>query len=430
MAETIKTELMKRMRKDFAGQPFAGAAELLICVSGGLDSMVLLDVCVRMQHIHRAPLRVLHVHHHTGEHADTACDLVAAYCRRFDLPLVVIHFSWDGEGNFEHEAALFRRRAQSDTRHPEGLILLAHHLQDQTETVLHQWVRGVGIATPLGMRSVHDGRHRPFLGQDRALLADHARRAAVPHILDPTNFQSGRFRTALRGEIMPALRQFHQAFESRIGHWVEDFQGIQGALFRDAAARLGRHLCDGVLARQAFAESPEYLWDFLLRAFWQHHQLETPAREAHQQLLAWLREGSCGVFDHGHNRIYCDLDGLALVAKGRQWVDGEMGQAVRWRGWQFALDLPPKTSLPYHTRDRFRVTRPKALDKNFKDYLRRERIPQRFRDAFPLISIDSDYTLTQLARLARQGQIQLTHLAGPPLWDIAMEFQSPKPERG
>jgi tRNA(Ile)-lysidine synthase len=91
-----------------------------------------------------------------------------------------------------------------------GLLLTAHHADDQAETLLLQMLRGAGVADPAGMpacRAFGSGRHaRPLLPYTRAELHDYARQHQLHWIEDPSNQDTGFDRNYLRQQIMPQLK--------------------------------------------------------------------------------------------------------------------------------------------------------------------------------------------------------------------------------
>jgi tRNA(Ile)-lysidine synthetase-like protein len=379
----IKTPLMKAIRPRLAQPPFRGAAALILSVSGGMDSMVLLDLMQAMGHVHGAPLRVVHVDHGTGAFARCSHQLVTRYCRERELPLRVATFDWDGRGNFEYQAAGFRRQTLESERGAGEWIVLAHHLQDQSETWLQTLVRGVGGASRLGMSPNRDFRLRPFLDQDRELIVDHARRRHVPHTLDPSNFDDNLFRNALRHRVMPLLREFHGHFERRIGAWLDDQRNLNEALTEHGRQLCSQAFCNGILHRNVFAQNPDYLWDFILKEFWQAHQIPLPKHEQAHQLKIWLHTDRRAAFDHAGKQIYCDSDGIAVTPPPvRRSHPMKPDDTIAWGPWLLRLipgkGITPAASLPS-------LEPVKRWNRRTREWFRRHRVPLRFRQHMPNI---------------------------------------------
>lgn len=215
---------------------------LAVACSGGLDSMVLLrlahDWCAQQG----VELHAFHVHHGLSPNADGWL----AHCERgasalgigFDHRRVTIRN--DGSG-VEAAARKLRYGAlgQMCRAHGAELLLTAHHLDDQAETVLLQLLRGAGPAGLSGMDA--DNRApgllggaapvlaRPLLSQSRAALQAYACGQALAWVEDESNQDARYSRNALRHQVMPALGAIFPGFQARLA---------RGALHVASAQRL------------------------------------------------------------------------------------------------------------------------------------------------------------------------------------------------
>jgi len=189
----------------------AVAAPLCAAFSGGPDSTALLHALAQSPVARERGLRALHVDH--GLHADSPA--WAEHCRRFcvglGVPCTVLRVQVEthrGEG-LEADARRARYAAfEQDLREGEWL-LLAHHRDDQAETVLLKLLRGAG---PEGLGGMRERRAlgkgqlwRPLLALPRAQLRAHVEAHALPCIDDPSNADARLSRNYLRHEILPRL---------------------------------------------------------------------------------------------------------------------------------------------------------------------------------------------------------------------------------
>lgn len=362
----LKTDLIKRLGQRLGMSPYRGAVGLVLAVSGGRDSMVLLDVMQRLAPLHAAPLRVVHVHHGTGAFADASLELVQAECVRRQLSLSV-HRMPPWQGNFEHEAALFRRRVFDEECAPGEYVVLAHHIQDQSETLLQTLVRGAGIATPMGMAPCHGRRLRPLLDIDHGLILDHALRAGVAHVDDPSNQDLMRFRNLLRHRVLPSMREVYHDLDRQVAGFADEWRELHQSLEQEAASRFaeGFRTEPRLLSRRCLEDAPVYLRPFILRCFWRACDVPNPHRREAQLLNTWLAEGRTGCFDHAGQRFWCDRDGLVLEpAPSNTAVSGRFGEALDWGAWRLVVHAPgasgqcfslePSQGIGWRTRDRLR----------------------------------------------------------------------------
>jgi tRNA(Ile)-lysidine synthase len=179
----------------------------LVAVSGGADSVALLDLLVATRAAHGLDLVAAHLDH--GIHPASAAvgDGVAALTARLGVPLVRGRLRL-GPGAGETLARARRHRWLEAARRRAGadLILLAHHADDQAETVLMRALRG---SAPAGLAAIRPARGRlvrPLLAASRAELRAHCRARALAWWDDPANQDPAHLRSWLRTELLPAIR--------------------------------------------------------------------------------------------------------------------------------------------------------------------------------------------------------------------------------
>ncbi len=180
----------------------------VLAVSGGADSMVLLDLMARTRDRHGLPLIVAHVDH--GIHPESAVPaaLVAARARALGLPLVQTRLEL-GAGGTETMARRARYawlRAEV-ARLGARWIVTAHHADDQQETVLMRALRGSGPAGLAGMAPRRGAIIRPLLGVSRRSLLGYAGARGLEWWEDPANRNVAHLRSWLRTEVLPSLQE-------------------------------------------------------------------------------------------------------------------------------------------------------------------------------------------------------------------------------
>ena len=199
-----------------------------VCVgfSGGVDSAVLLDALVR--DAKRQPRRIsaVHVHHGLSPNADrwaTACE---RFCAERGVALDVIRVKVDRGAKAGLEAAARATRYAVYAKRPEPYVALAHHLDDQAETVLLQLLRGTGLkgvaAMPL-MRTLAGSSvtiYRPLLAISRDAITKYARDAKITWVDDESNASVIHDRNYVRHEIAPRLEGRFPGWRQSLGRFA------------------------------------------------------------------------------------------------------------------------------------------------------------------------------------------------------------------
>lgn len=201
------------------------ARRWVVAFSGGMDSHVLLDLAARsLRGRADAPLlEALHVDH--GVHPDSAT--WSAHCESICTALGVTFSARRAEPGSPAEDSLRRARYQVFEAfcRDDDLLLLAHHQDDQAETVLLRLLRGAGPAGLAGMPGQRPCGAallcRPLLDWPRERLLAHAHAAGLQWVEDPSNEQVSYGRNLLRARVMPLLEQRWPGAASRIARAAE-----------------------------------------------------------------------------------------------------------------------------------------------------------------------------------------------------------------
>jgi tRNA(Ile)-lysidine synthase len=221
---------------------------VLVAVSGGMDSMVLLEVMSRLKVLLDFELGVAHVHHGITESSQgqfrwKAWEFVRKHAsekgERFfsNLKLEGIeqgteHRDVDGKdpGLLESEADMrsFRyeclREWQQKSSLETGLpvyLALAHHADDLLETRLIRLIRGTGLQGLEAMKVCQNGLLRPLLCCSRRELIDYARQQCLEWVDDPSNQNQDFLRNWIRESWLPSLEKRHQGGARNLGRSLD-----------------------------------------------------------------------------------------------------------------------------------------------------------------------------------------------------------------
>ena len=200
---------------DFAALNGDEVSRVVVGLSGGVDSVVLLDLV--MNHLAK-PIVALHVNHHMHDQADATASFCLELCQALGVPFQALDVTVSTRGSLETNARQARYEAFADFLQPGDLLLLAHHADDQLETLLFRLFRGSRIfglegmpgARPLGLAELR----RPLLDCSRAELLDYAQERGLKWQEDPTNADLTPDRNFIRHELLPRIASRFPAFRS------------------------------------------------------------------------------------------------------------------------------------------------------------------------------------------------------------------------
>ena len=300
----------------------AGARDeaVLLAVSGGSDSMALLEIVSLL-----APRRGLALHVASIDHSmrASAADEVA-----------LVRTAAEVRGARFHAMAIDPGRGDEDTmrraRH-EALagiagaaacrfILLGHTADDQVETIL----RGAGFGGLAGMRAVRPPLLRPLLGIRRATLREVLALRGVAWATDPSNFSWRYARGRLRRTVVPAIdAAFGTGALDHLLDVAPRWRSDDDFLQREAARLLAFAARGGSPAREldleALADAHPALRARVLRGWIAERSGHVPGSRELAGVERWLDEGA-GAKGGGEGGAGIDLEGLRLEKKGGRLV--------------------------------------------------------------------------------------------------------------
>lgn len=271
-------------------------ARAAVALSGGVDSVVLLHL------LRERGVSALHVHHGLSPNADAWARFCRRLCRQWKVPLTVrrVRVAKAGEGP---EAAARAARYGVFKKSPLDVVFLAHHLDDQAETVLMNLLRGAGVAGARGMPP--EGRFggkrllRPLLEVSRDEILAYARQHRLEWVEDESNADETLTRNFVRRRLAPLIATRFPAWKASV-------------------ARAARHF-----------SKKEIRAEELLRAYLREKGLKSPSEAKLVEMLKQLTAGGA--------RTLIEHDGAAFrVYRGKLFsaesVSPHAFTPLEWKG--------------------------------------------------------------------------------------------------
>ena len=239
LAATLSAFLTARLALD------SHRSRLCVGLSGGRDSVVLLHALSALVVSGQLPmtLSAAHVHHGISPNAEDWAAFCTDFCREYAIPLRIVRVEVPRDSGEGLEGAARRLRHAAFADCDADWLALAHHRDDQAETVLLNLLRGAGIAGAAGMLAERPQARgpsliRPLLDVPRSVIDTYATEHAVRWIDDESNGDVHFRRNFLRRDVMPQLEEkfvgAQKSLARAAGHFAE------GAALLDELAAIDR----------------------------------------------------------------------------------------------------------------------------------------------------------------------------------------------
>jgi len=340
------SQILTQLEQFVAQQP--QIESWLVAYSGGLDSTLLLHAMAKLD----VKLEAVHVHHGLSEHADDWQQHCRAVCVSLGVTLHCQSVAVVSAGRGLEDAAREARYAVFEQLlRPDQGLLLAHHSDDQAETLLLRLMRGSGtrgLSAMVSSRKLGQGHlYRPLLSFDRAQLLTQARSWQLAWIEDDSNNSSEFDRNFLRLKVFPELKQRWPQLTrrwARSADWCRQADGLVNEVAAEDLTRTQPRV--ERLGHSVELSSLETLSRYrrgnLLRHWFERLEVPLPDQaqlDAVEQQFMHLRADGAAqvqwggvVLRHFKSRLYClPKDWLDEVANNGP-MDASLPLIESWRG--------------------------------------------------------------------------------------------------
>jgi tRNA(Ile)-lysidine synthase len=265
---------------------------VVVGLSGGIDSMALLHA-VRDASIQRPiSLAALHVHHALSPNADQWEAHCREICVDWNIPLTIERVAVERGTKDGLEAAARRARHAAFESIPADWIALAHHADDQAETMLFNLLRGTGVAGAAAMAGRSGKLLRPLLDVRREEIDAYARHYGLRWIEDESNGDTRYSRNHLRHEVLSGLEGRFPGSRANLAAAASRFREALGLLDELAVSDLGGADADFPLAMGQLEHLSEPRARNALRFLLQKRHIGIPSEERLRELLRQLIEAA------------------------------------------------------------------------------------------------------------------------------------------
>ena len=330
----------------------SGSGRIVLAVSGGIDSMVLLDLCSRVFRDHPDKMVIAHINHSLrGEESDGDEGLVRKLAAQLKLPFesrtVDVRARMKSANcSMEMAARELRHQALAEIARNVGAkwIATAHHADDQAELVLLRLLRGTGLDGLGGMGEIDVAPYdpalqiiRPLLGVTRSEIVAWAARRELAFREDTSNASTDPLRNRVRHQLLPLLEKEYQPQVATSLLRVSEIARASGELIRAEAETWLRK------PRKAFARLPVALQREVILL--QLHTLGVvanfdliealrllPGKQINPDKAFWLvRQPDGTVTQRKVPKVWSEGDTATVKLTGEQGELAWMEQTFEWR---------------------------------------------------------------------------------------------------
>jgi tRNA(Ile)-lysidine synthase len=409
---------------------------ILLGLSGGMDSVVLLHLLHTLAPRFSWQLSALHIHHGISPNADVWAKFCEELCARYGVPLIIEHVDIAPLRN-EHgiEAAARKLRHAAFSRQACDFVALAHHADDQAETLLLQLLRGAGIkgvaAMPLlkPATTLTHATLRPLLNISRDSLLEYAQKHELIWIEDESNADDYYPRNFLRKHILPKLEEKFPAYRDTLLRSAKHF--ADASVLLDELARQDAHIwikddpLDVTLLHQLSLNRSKNLLRYFLHASGAPIPQSSQLDDMLHQIMEARKDASvCVEFGHWQvrryqNKVYAlpalpDLDSHLKLAwheeNELEWTAlNKRLLFTKSTGQGISLNKLQLAPVTFRFRSGQEKLRPhhNASTRSLKNLLQEKQIPPWLRDRLPLMYCGDELVCVVGVAIAQEYQAQL-----------------------
>lgn len=202
---------------------------IIIACSTGVDSCVLLDLCIKA--LPKEQIIIAHVNHGVRNESIEEEQYIKEFAESNNLTLEVKRLTFLNDTNFENNAREKRYEFFESlaNKYNAKYILLAHHANDNLETMLMRFIKKSSLKGYAGIEeetTYHNILiYRPLLKLSRLEIEQYANNNNIKYFIDKTNYESSHLRNRIRNEVVPLLLQENHNLIDAVNYYNESILG-------------------------------------------------------------------------------------------------------------------------------------------------------------------------------------------------------------
>jgi tRNA(Ile)-lysidine synthase len=260
---------------------------LRVAFSGGLDSCVLLDLLMEVKKLLSFEVEAFHVHHGLSPNANDWVQFCKKRAKRYGIAIEYRYVNVDRSSKLGIEGAAREVRYQALLDGDFDFLLLAHHQNDQAETLLLQLFRGAGLKGLSGMAPVDLKRKilRPLLNLTKEDFIAYAKRKKLLWIEDESNLDPSFDRNYCRLELIPSIKKRYPSIIKTLNRVAGHMNEANSLLEEMAVSDSVQVLEEGALKQTALIQLSQARASNLIRWWLNEAGIQMPSKDRLDEIL-------------------------------------------------------------------------------------------------------------------------------------------------
>ncbi|MBU7229056.1 tRNA lysidine(34) synthetase TilS [Staphylococcus pseudintermedius] len=347
-------------------QNWKATDHIVVAVSTGIDSMVLLHQLLHDETLTYRQLTCLHVHHGLREASEQEATFIQHYCEQHDIPFYMKRLDLSdvvAEGrSIQNDAREMRYQWFDTMMHQldaDGL-LTAHHEDDQVETIFYRLFTGKSTRSSLGMSTIEARNgyrlYRPLLNTPKHVIRAYQQQHDVPYFEDTSNASNTYVRNDIRNRILPQIDENAQLKSQqllKLKAWYDEaFMLMQREVDNFIERFVTTNAHSFTVSRNAFNALTYHVKILTLDTLL--HQFEDTVTISERAYADWLQKlaGPVAQTQLMHtNQWHADIvyDKLVIMAPMQKSLDTytlQVTEAGTYRFGRYDVQITDMTDLP------------------------------------------------------------------------------------
>ncbi|MBU0577459.1 tRNA lysidine(34) synthetase TilS [Patescibacteria group bacterium] len=376
--------------------------KVVIAVSGGVDSVVLAHVLLQLDY----DVVIAHLNHKLREEESDADEqLVRNLAKEWGVECVTKKATIPKTGNLENNARQIRYQFLEEVRnkHNADFIAVAHHLNDQIETILMHMARGAGLRGQIGMEFQSGNIIRPLLDVKRLDVVNYAKENNLPYRTDRSNYDLSNDRNYWRHLVIPYFRGANLAkkiqsiskkakekletISKKSDGWVRE--NMENSRTNPRLAGLRRNSVRGnQFNRSEFNKLSDDLKSEILIQILGAKDLY---QKSINRLLDFIENGKSGRQLTVKNKdFFIEYDNILLGVRTPSLPTAKItAKGIKWGVWKLKSDKSGLYVRAWKKGDRFQPSGMKG-SKKLQDFFVDSKVPRHLRHQIPIIVDKND----------------------------------------